>query len=188
MVVAEMPGVGENPLTYRLESWRMLSAVLDALAGRADVRRTYTSTMSFSGHLALRCALHDARIRGVVTAGAPISDFFTDRGWYDATVPAITKDTLAHLTGLAHGAAFDGMRSWALTDEELARLRIPVGYTVSLRDEIIPPGDVEALVRAAPDVVLNEHDDVHGSPEHVDETRAWTVETVLRMMQTAPAR
>lgn len=185
MVVTEMPGVGENTLTYGKDSWHMLAALLDTVAGRADVSRTYVSAMSFSGHMTLRCALRDARIRGVVTGGAPIRGFFTDRAWYDATVPRITKDTLAHLTGLDRGALFDGMSSWGLTAQELAELTIPVGYTVSLRDEIIPSEDAHFLRRHVRNVSLKENDDVHGSPAHVDETRAWAVQSLLAMRQMA---
>ncbi|MGO4421487.1 alpha/beta hydrolase [Streptomyces sp. MCAF7] len=188
MVAAEMPGVGENELVYRKDSWRMLSALLDTLADRADVGRTYASAMSFSGHMALRGALHDPRIRGVVTAGAPVSGFFTDRAWYDSTVPRITKDTLAHLTGLPRHGLFDALSDWELRSGELSALNIPVGYTVSLRDEIIPRSDVESLVRYAADVTLNENDDVHGSPAHVEETRTWAVQTVLHMLQSAAGR
>ncbi|QEU95753.1 alpha/beta hydrolase [Streptomyces kanamyceticus] len=185
MAVTEMPGVGENTLTYGNDGGRMLSALLDALADRADVTKTYASAMSFSGHMALRCALTDPRIRGVVTAGAPISAFFTDRAWYDATVPRITKDTLAQLTGLGEDALFDDMRSWGFTAQELAGLAIPVGYTVSLRDEIIPQEDARFLHRHGRDVALKENDDVHGSPSHVEETRAWAVQSVLAMRQRA---
>jgi len=37
--------------------------------------------MSFSGHQALRCAMDDSRIKGVITVGAPIREFFTDTAW-----------------------------------------------------------------------------------------------------------
>lgn len=188
MLVTELPGVGENTLRYGPESWRMLSAVLDALAGRADTDQTYASAMSFSGHLALRCAAHDPRIRGVVTGGAPISGFFTDEAWWHRTVPRITKDTLAHLAGLADLPAdelFGALAPMALTPAELAALRIPVGYTVSLRDEIIPPGESEALAGHIPALLTNEYDDVHGSPSFVEETRQWTIRTLMTMRAQA---
>jgi hypothetical protein len=183
MVVTEMPGVGENTLCYDEDSWLMLPAVLDALADRADVAHTYASAMSFSGHLTLRCASRDPRIRGVVTAGAPIAEFFTDTAW-QRVVPKVTVDTLIHLTRLAGASPqelFTHLRPWALTGELLAGLRIPLGYTVSLRDEIIPAGDVRVLREHVPDLSLNEYDDVHGSPSHVDETRMWAVRTILGM-------
>jgi hypothetical protein len=185
MVATEMPGVGENRLVYGKDSWRMFSALLDTLAGRADVGRTYASAMSFSGHMALRGALHDPRIRGVVTAGAPVSGFFTDRSWYDRSVPRITKDTLSHLTGTPRAELFDELRDWELRPGELSALNIPVGYVVSLRDEIIPASDARTLKRYVSDLTLHEHDDVHGSPAHVEETRTWTVQTVLQMMRAA---
>ncbi len=173
-VVAELPGVGENSLPYDDKSHRMITAILDAVADRADTARTYAIALSFSGHLTLRAAAEDSRIRGIVTSGAPISDFFTDTVW-GQMLPKVTVDTLAHLTG---GADLSG---WGLTAAELSEVDIPVGYIVSGRDEIIPPGDVAFLRRHARDVRTVEYPDVHGSPAHVDESRLWTVRSVLAM-------
>ncbi len=186
-IVAELPGVGENTLRYQADSWRMLPALLDAVADRADVSRTYAVALSFSGHLALRAALHDPRIRGVVTTGAPISDFFTDADW-QARVPAITLDTLAHLTATERAGLAEVLRDWALTDQELAALDIPVAYAASSRDEIIPPGDPARLRRLVRRLELIEKDDVHGSPEHVEEIQLWTLLSALRMCGDRPAQ
>jgi len=186
-LVVELPGVGENTLRYQADSWQMLPALLDAVADRADVSHTYAIALSFSGHLALRAALHDPRIRGVVTTGAPISDFFTDTDW-QAKVPAITLDTLAHLTGTKREGLSDVLRGWALTDDELAALDIPVAYAASRRDEIIPPGDPARLRRLVRRLELIEKDDVHGSPDHVEEIRLWTLLSALRMYGGRPAQ
>jgi esterase FrsA len=175
-VVAEMPGVGENPLPYDRDSWQFLPALLDAVADRADVSRTYLLALSFSGHMAIRAALADRRIAGIVGAGAPIHDFFTDVSW---PVPKITVDTLAHLTGAK--SALDAMRDWAVTDAELSALDIPLRHITSLRDEIIPPGDGQRL-RLVRDVEVLEHDDVHGSPDHFTETRMWAMLSLYRML------
>lgn len=179
-VVTEMPGVGENTLRYDAESWRMVSGVLDAVGDRADVAHTYAIALSFSGHLALRCAITDSRIRGVVTAGAPVSDFFTDATW-QRDLPGITAATLAHLTGVKPADLADHMRGWALTADELGALDIPVCCLASLRDEIIPGGDVRRLRDHVRDLRLVENDDVHGSPRHLAESRIWTILSVLRM-------
>jgi esterase FrsA len=172
----EMPGVGENQVPYTRSSHRFLSAVLDALAGRADVTRGYALAMSFSGHQALSCALEDPRIRGVVTVGAPISAFFTDEVWRKQ-LPAVTVDTLAHLTG----GDLDAMSDWALTASALAGLEIPVGYVASLRDEVIPQADPQFLRTHVRNLSVLTHDDVHASPMHVEETRAWLTLSLLRM-------
>jgi esterase FrsA len=181
MLVTEMPSVGENTLRYDAGSWRMLPAVLDAVADRADVSRTYAVAVSFSGHLALRAAANDPRLRGAVTAGAPIREFFTDPAWF-AALPRITVDTLAHLTATpaaelpAHFA-----RGWALDPQTLAGLDIPVCCTAATRDEIIPPGDVALLRDHVRELYYNEFDDEHGSPRHVAENRLWVVESLLRI-------
>lgn len=181
MLVTEMPGVGENTLRYDAGSWRMLPAVLDAVADRADVARTYVVAVSFSGHLALRAAADDPRLRGAVTAGAPVREFFTDPVWFGA-LPRITVDTLAHLTGTpAVGLPALFARDWALDPETLAALDIPICCTVATRDEIIPPGDVALLREHVRDLHDNEFDDEHGSPRHVAENRLWVVESLLRL-------
>ncbi|MFE5208769.1 alpha/beta hydrolase [Streptomyces sp. NPDC056600] len=179
-VVTEMPGVGENTLPYRADSWRMYRALLDAVGGRAEVSRTYALALSFSGHLALRAALHDTRIRGVVGAGMPVHAFFTDADW-QRTVPRVTTDTLAHLTGTRPDEVYGVIKDWALSPRELGELRVPVAHVTSLRDEIVPPGDAELLRSRVPRVRLLDHDDVHGSPRFFAQTRLWTLLSVLRM-------
>lgn len=177
-IVTEMPSVGENTLPYDQDGHRMFSALLDHVADRAEVARTYTLALSFSGHLALRCALEDSRIRGVLTAGAPVNGFFTDREW-QATLPRITVDTLAQLTGRKPEAALEEMRAWALTPEELAGLSIPVRYVACERDEIIPRSDVALLRERVRDFDSLTHDDVHGAPAHAAETQLWLIRSLL---------
>jgi esterase FrsA len=169
-VAAEMPSVGENTIRYGPDSWQMLSAIIDAVAGRADTSTCYALCPSFSGHLALRCAAADPRIRGVVTASAPVSRFFTDPQWR-SQVPRIAMDTLAHLTG---GPVTD-MTGWALDGQTLSAVRVPVHYMMSLRDEIVPPGEADVLRAHLPQLHLIANDDVHGSPRHTLESRLWVV-------------
>ncbi|MFC8078568.1 alpha/beta hydrolase [Streptomyces sp. NPDC057307] len=180
VVVTEMPGVGENSLLYERDSWEMLPAILDAVADRADVSRTYAACLSFSGHLALRWGATDDRLRGVVTIGAPVSDFFTDREWF-GRLPRVTLDTLGHLTGVPVGSLPDLFHDWALDAALLKSLKFPVYYTASKRDEIIPPGDVRQLREHVRNLSLNEYDDVHGSPSHANEIRLWVPNSLLRM-------
>ncbi|GHH88415.1 hypothetical protein GCM10018793_68000 [Streptomyces sulfonofaciens] len=179
-VVTEMPGVGENTLRYGADSHRMLADLLDALADRADVTRTHTIALSFSGHMALRCALDDPRIRDVITVGAPVGPFFTDTGWA-AGLPRITVDTLAHLTAIPAAELTGGaLADRALTGEQLAALDIPVHYVASGRDEIIPAADISLLKEHVRRLDLVEYDDVHGSPDHTRETQLWTVASLMR--------
>ena len=181
VVVAEMPGVGENTSVYRADSWQQISGLIDALAGRADVSQSYALSLSFSGHLLLRCALHDSRVKGIVTSGAPIHDFFTDADWLTGQVPRITLDTLSHLMAVKTETLAENLAGWELTPAELSALRIPVHYLVSRRDEIIPPAEPVLLRRHVADLRLAEHDDVHGSPDHFAESRLWIAHSLLRM-------
>jgi pimeloyl-ACP methyl ester carboxylesterase len=185
-VVTEMPGIGENTLRYDADSWRMLSAVMDAVADRADVARTYAYTFSFSGHLALRCAAEDPRIKAVFTSGAPVRDFFTSEDW-QRTVPRITMDTLACLAGAKSLAGakgddtIDHLSPLALTDEQLDAIRIPVNYLASSRDEIIPASETGLLTEHVPGLRVIENDDVHASPKYLAESLAWLLISVLRL-------
>jgi esterase FrsA len=175
-VATEMPGVGENAVRYDAEAHRFLPAVIDALADQADVTRTYLLAMSFSGNLALRAALDDRRIRGVVTAGAPISGLFVDPAWQSG-LPRVTVDTLTHLTG----AGITELSFLAWRPQDLARVAVPVAYLHSLRDEVIPPDDVALLRAHVRDLRLLQHDDVHGSPAHTEENKLWLALQLLRM-------
>jgi pimeloyl-ACP methyl ester carboxylesterase len=186
-VVTEMPGVGENTLRYSPQSWQMLSGLLDAVGDRADVSNTYALTLSFSGHMALRCALDDPRIRGVITASAPIREFFTDETW-QRRLPRITIDTLSHLTGSESAEVVGHLGDWALTAGQIADLDVPVYYMASRHDEIIPPGEVELLRRHVRELHLLDHDDVHGAPAHTTESQLWAAWSVLRLREALPVQ
>lgn len=185
-VVTEMPGVGDNTLPYDATSWRMVPALLDAVTDQATTPRVHAMAMSFSGHLALRCALDDPRIASVLTVGAPLRYLFTDERWQGA-LPRVTVDTLAHLTGSRNTEVGGHIRSWALTPEQLGALDIPVAYIASRRDEIIPPQDIALLRRHVRRLDLLEFDDVHASPRHVGVTGPWLTLELLRM-HGAPRR
>jgi hypothetical protein len=179
-VVTEMPGVGQNTMRYDGESWQLLPRILDAVGDRADVTQTYAMTLSFSGHLALRSAIEDTRIKGIVTAGAPVNEFFTNASW-QRRVPRLTMDTLAHVSGTSPAELPDRLRDLALTGDQLNALDVPVCYVASRRDEIIPGGEIGLLKKHVRRLQVLENDDVHGSPRHIAETRLWTALSVLRM-------
>ncbi|TDE24973.1 alpha/beta hydrolase [Actinomadura sp. 6K520] len=179
-VVAELPGIGENTLPYTPDGRRMLTAIMDAVGDRVDAARTYAIMPSFAGHLALRCAVDDRRIRGVVSAGAPINRFFTDGAWQRG-LPRVTVDTLAHLMGTAPDRLPGELPAWALTAEQLTGLTIPVHYMAARRDEIIPRDDLRFLKDHVRRLHLVENDDVHGSPAHHVDARIWTARSIMRM-------
>lgn len=178
-VVTELPGVGENTVTYGPDSWRTLGLLLDRLADRARVSDTSMLALSFSGHLALRAAAEDPRIRRVLTVGAPVADFFTDEAWWPR-VPGITADTLRRLTGSEDLTELrDLLPRFALTAEQLQRVRIPVRYVASSRDEIIPATDRTLLRGTLDDIRFRTFDDVHGSPAHLGAMRRWLISQLL---------
>jgi pimeloyl-ACP methyl ester carboxylesterase len=180
VLVTEMPGVGENRLPYGPDSWQSFSAYIDAVAEFADVDQTYVIANSFSGHLALRAATRDRRIRGIISNAAPVANFFTDERWL-RQLPRITVDTLVHLTGRQEAELPEYLRGWELTPEELSSLDIPVAYAGSLRDEITPPSELEYLRTHVRKLYTREFDDVHGSPAYVEENRMWFISMLMEM-------
>lgn len=179
-VVTEMPGVGENSLRYTSDSWRLLPWLLDRLSDRARTTDTTLLCLSFSGHMALRAAVEDQRIRRVLTVGAPVAHFFTDEDWW-GRVPGITVSTLCRLTGAADTAELRSLlKEFPLDAARLGGVRAAVRYVASARDEIIPPGEQELLRAALPDVRVKVFDDVHGSPDHAGALRRWLVLNLLR--------
>ncbi|MDS1270916.1 hypothetical protein RIF23_11460 [Lipingzhangella sp. LS1_29] len=177
-VVAELPSVGENPLPYGRESWRMFPALIDFMAHRARTSHTVVLAFSFGGHLALRAAAHDRRIRGIATVGPPVWDFFRDRAWWNE-VPWTTKATLAHLVDIPPEQLPSQMGDWGIGPDELAEVSADVYSVASRRDEIIPRGDVARLRSGLRRVEVLEHDDVHGSPHHLGATRLWLARSML---------
>ncbi|MFC4497385.1 alpha/beta hydrolase [Streptomyces ovatisporus] len=187
-VVGELPGVGENTCAYHPGSWRLLPFLLDRLAGRARTGDSSLMALSFSGHLALRAAAEDARIRRVLTVGAPVAQFFTDAQWWPR-VPRITVETLHRLTGVPNpGELRSLLGEFALTGDVIDALRIPVRYVASSRDEIIPAGEHTLLQQAPGDVRVKVFDDVHGSPAHLGGTRRWLLSSLLRLQFTGRGR
>lgn len=180
VAVTELPGVGENTLPYTPASWCFLSLLLDDVGDQADTSACYVLGMSFGGHLALQASLHDPRIRGVATVGAPITHFFSrPERWQ--RLPVLTRRTLAHLTRTTEADLPARLPQWRLDEAALGQLSIPVRYVASSRDEIIPSDEVATLLRYAPHARAIEFDDVHGSPGHVTLTRVWLAMSLRRM-------
>ncbi|NBM17271.1 alpha/beta hydrolase [Streptomyces sp. GC420] len=178
-VVTELPGVGENTCAYGPDSWRTLGFLLDRLADRARVDDTSMLALSFSGHLAMRAAAEDPRIRRVLTVGAPVAGFFADTSWWPR-VPGITADTLRSLTRSEDLTELRALLPrFALTPEQLRQVRIPVRYVASSRDEIIPGTEQDLLRRTLGDVRFKVFDDVHGSPAHLGAMRRWLISQLL---------
>lgn len=180
VAITEMPGVGENTLLYDNNSWEMLPKLLDKLGELSGAECAYVTAMSFGGHLALRAALHDMRIKGIVTVGAPISDFFTRADLWPS-LPETTIRTLAHIAKVERKDLQRHVASFALTDDELLRLKIPVYYVASRRDEIIPRSDSQRLSRHVAQARIVEFDDVHGAPRHLTEYKIGIVRALLDM-------
>jgi esterase FrsA len=187
VAITEMPGVGENTLPYNSNSWEMLPKLLEELGESSGAKFTYVTAMSFGGHLAIRAALHDMRIKGIVTVGAPISDFFTRADLWP-NLPETTIRTLAHIARVKREDLQRHVASFALTDDELLRLKIPVYYVASRRDEIIPRSESLRLSIHVARARIVEFDDVHGAPRHLTEYKIGIVRALLDMQGRARLR
>jgi esterase FrsA len=185
VLVAEMPGVGENPLPYDEHASALLSCLIDAVKDLARVEHTHLVAMSFSGNLALRQATRDKRIRAISSVGAPVQNFFTDARWWE-NVPQTTKVTLAHLCRVAPEQVFAHIGCFALSEAELAQVNIPVYYVQSLHDEIIPASEAALLQKCLPQLTLRQYPDVHGSPNHMADLQKFVPMTVLKEAGTNP--
>ncbi|MDJ0744613.1 MAG: alpha/beta hydrolase [Xenococcaceae cyanobacterium MO_167.B27] len=178
VAVTEMPRVGENTLAYGVDAGNMFSVLLEHLKFLADVNNTYVVAMSFSGHMAIQYALRDPRIKSITTVGAPIHYFFRDRNWWEQ-VPLTTKRTLAHLLALDIEDVFPALTPMALEKEQLQSLSIPLNYIFSRRDEIIPSLEKQFLQKNVKKLNLQEFDDVHGSPNHLQQMQLWVPMSIL---------
>lgn len=178
VAIADFPGTGENPVPYTRAAARLYGALLDEVAGACDVHNTLVIAPSFSGHLALVHAAADDRIRRVITVGAPLTHFFTDPPTR-AAMPRITRAALCHTTGAAPDALDTHLAALALRPAEISGLRIPVRYIASLRDEIIPQRDWREAAGLHPRFLLHTFDDVHGSPNHLKQTRVLVIADLL---------
>jgi esterase FrsA len=179
VLVAEMPGVGENALVYDCTGYEFLSKLIDAVQDLANVSHTHIVAMSFSGNLALRQAREDNRIRAITTVGAPVYHFFTDETWW-RQVPQTTKRTLAHLCHVDENQVFDYISRFAIKGDELAALKIPIYFVRSTNDEIIPPAEKDVIMQHVAALTLREYKDVHGSPNHMSDLQKYVPMTVLK--------
>lgn len=178
IVLMEMPGVGENLCCYHPMSYRLLSSVIHSLSSLANIHETHIIAMSFGGHMAIQCALHDKNIQSIFTVGAPLHYFFTDTLWWQS-VPGITKKTLAHMMHI-HDNAFSDIQEFCITAEQLASIDIPIYYISSQHDEIIPPAEKKFLEKYLSSLHFYEFNDVHGSPHHMKEIQSILIAYLLQ--------
>jgi esterase FrsA len=177
-VLAECPGVGENPLLYRPGCHRFLGAILDQLSRETGTCEAYVVGLSFGGSLAIRQALEDSRIHGITTVGPPLSDFYTDAAWWRG-VPAVTKRTLSHVCRVGEHELPALLPQFAFTAAELQSLRIPVHCVCSTRDEIVPPSERRFIEDNVGRLDLVTFDDVHGAVNHLSELQKYIPWSVL---------
>ncbi|BBG01408.1 MULTISPECIES: alpha/beta fold hydrolase [Pseudonocardia] len=179
VVVTELPSVGENTVRYGPAATDLIPQLLDRLGPHACRRGVHVIGLSFGGHLALAAAPDDPRIASILTVGAPVHRLFADRALWPL-LPRTTTATLEHLTGTRGADTPALLSSMALSPDALGRVRIPVRYVASRRDEIVPRSEWELLARHLPDLEWVEFDDVHGAPAHLADTRLWLVTRLLR--------
>jgi esterase FrsA len=179
VAIVDFPGVGENGVLYTRAAAGVFGAIMDAIEADCDTRHTLIVAPSFGGHLAILRAHTDARVRGIVTIGAPLAHFFTDPRVRHA-MPAITSAALMQAMGSDIGAFDRRLSELALGELELAALPVPLTYVASLRDEIIPPQEWQEAAALTNKLRIYPFDDVHGAPRHLREIRLLILAALLR--------
>jgi esterase FrsA len=179
VAIADFPGIGENPVRYARDAAAVFGAIMDAAEGACDASRTLIVAPSFAGHLAILRARCDARVRAIVTVGAPLAHFFTapdsPRG-----MPEITRAALMSAVGADASEFEPRLSELALHRQEIAELAVPVTYVASLRDEIIPQAEWREAAALTRNLCVYPFDDVHGAPGHLRETRLLILAALLR--------
>ena len=152
----DMPGTGESPDSVAAtNSDRIFSAVLDHLAGRADVdaRRIVVQGRSWSGYWAAKLAVTEReRLRGAVMHGGPIHHYFQP-DWLRASL--VTGEYLydyLEAKCAMHGAGgidelLELMRPFSLLQSGLLdRPSAPMLLVNGARDSQVPIADLYLLL------------------------------------------
>lgn len=185
VVIVDFPGVGENSTRYTGASSALISAVVDTVAARMMIDGVHALAMSFGGTLVLRAATTDPRIRSIVTVGAPVRYLFGAAS-LAGELPTTTVRTLEHVTGAQGSDLESTLAQCALDDRELDRIKIPVLYIRSSRDEITPAAESQLLLDRLVGSRVVEFDDVHGSPAHMTAVRLLTIGALTRQADRRP--
>ncbi len=179
MAVVEMPGVGENCISYSPDSHEMFASLLDALAIESNTD-IHIVGMSFGGHAALRYAAKDDRIKSITTVGAPVRDFFLS-GVH--TCPGLTLDILSHLIGVNGNKLPEILKSFVLSDVDLSSVNARINYMRCGFDEIIPASDYDIASEACRYFYGRHTQDVHGAPNNIKATQFWVMHNLSAVIK-----
>ena len=143
------PGQGETgfALPIRADYELAVSAILDAVAGRPDLdgERIAAAGVSLGGHYVVRAAAFEPRLRAIASISGPY-DFAA--AW--ESMPALTRETVAHHTGAA-GDDAARRRAHELNLEGVApRVTQPCLVITGALDRVIPWRDTKRIADAVP--------------------------------------
>jgi esterase FrsA len=183
VIVTEFPKVGENTIPFRVDSYRMIQEILDHFQNEVDVNHTYYVGMSFGGQLGIQCALQDSRIKGIVTVGAPLYEFYhlEDQDWQN--IPYVTRKTLSYVCELTEDELRKEFVNFRINVHDLKRLKIPITYVFSLQDEIIPITELAFIKQYINNLDLITFDDVHGSPNYMGQIQQLIPAKIIQQYQ-----
>ena len=161
--VAEMPSVGENPLTYSADSYRFIGSIMNQIIGNkpSDNLKAVLFGISFSGELMLKYAATDNRILGVICSGSPINHFFTNPNWFE-NVPETTTRTLAHMTKTNGQYLEEHLQDFVIKEEVFGKIEAKTKYIACRNDDIVPFEEAMYLKMKKADTELLILDDIHG--------------------------
>ncbi|KAA8998522.1 hypothetical protein FJU30_16100 [Affinibrenneria salicis] len=183
VVLAEMPGVGQNSLSYGKASFRMYSDILDVVCKDNENINCHLMALSFSGFIAYKNNLTDDRIKGITMVGTPLNALYHDKDIFD-DLPKITQKTICYNIKKEignDGDIFDFMdENFHLTKDETTYSKI--FYVQSLKDEIISCDEACFLKNLAKNSDVLSLNDEHGSPHYHKVVVSYCVWSVLNTL------
>jgi dienelactone hydrolase len=172
VLAVDGPGQGEAESELPIEPAyeRVATAIVDFLAGRADVdtERIGVFGVSLGGYYAARSAAFEPRLWAAVDLAGPYR--------FDGDWDTLPPQTRAAFRVRSRSTTDDQARerAAALTLEQAApRIGVPLLVVHGGKDRLIPPAHAERLAREAPDADLSLFPDGnHGLTNHAFESRS----------------
>jgi 2,6-dihydroxypseudooxynicotine hydrolase len=171
-IAVDGPGQGESEFDLPIEPAyeRVATAVVDYLAGRADVDADKIGVfgVSLGGYYAARCAAYEPRLKATVALAGP---YRFDLDWDD--LPPQTRATFRFRSGAASDPEAR-KRAGLLTLEEAARLITgPLLVVGGGKDRLVPAYHAERLASEAQEAELMIYPDgSHGVTNRAYESRS----------------
>ncbi|AUH01197.1 hypothetical protein PCO86_13745 [Pectobacteriaceae bacterium CE70] len=191
IVLAEMPGVGENKLPYGDKSFSMYSDILDYLGSEQGTCHCHIIGLSFSGFIAYKNSIIDSRISGLTMVGTPFDTLYHDADVYNK-LPYVTRlviehniiNTIPKVTDAAQ--VFNYLDSTFTIDASEVNNNVKLYYVQSLMDEVIPNVEAGFIKKISRHHNILSLRDVHGSPHYNKTVKVYILWSILDSFRISP--